>query len=293
MKILLFGRNGQLGWELERTLTPLGDVLAVDREDLDLQDASALKAFLRMHKPQAIINAAAYTAVDRAEQEQDLAFQVNERAPGVMAEQARLMRAVLIHVSTDYVFDGRLGRPYIEADMPAPLNVYGQSKLAGEQAVQRAGGGYLIVRTSWVYSLRGDSFVTKVLGWARNGRELRIVDDQVGNPTWARSLAEMIRRLLLKAGGSPYDFFAQYAGLYHLAGRGYASRFEWAARILALASKRDPKLALSIRPAHTDEFPAPAQRPLFSALDCTLFESRFEMRLPEWQSALELAMDTI
>ncbi|MEW6400954.1 MAG: dTDP-4-dehydrorhamnose reductase [Chloroflexota bacterium] len=290
MKILVFGRNGQLGWELQHTLATLGDVLAVDRAQLDLRDASVLQAFVRMHQPHVIINAAAYTAVDRAEQERDLAFEVNGRAPGIMAEQARLQRAGLVHVSTDYVFDGTLGRPYVESDTPVPLNVYGQSKLAGEQAIQQAGGAYIVLRTSWVYSLRRDSFVTKVLTWARNGRELRVVVDQVSNPTSARSLAEMIKRLLLMSSRSPYDFFEQYAGLYHLAGRGYASRFEWAESILALASKQDPGLVSSIQPAHTDEFPAPAKRPLFSALDCTRFESKFGMRLPEWRSALELEM---
>jgi dTDP-4-dehydrorhamnose reductase len=246
-----------------------------------------------MQQPQIIINAAAYTAVDRAEDEHDLAFAVNGRAAGVMAEQARIAHALFVHISTDYVFDGRLGRPYRENDTTAPLNVYGQSKLAGEQAIRQADGAYLILRTSWVYSLRGDSFVTKVLAWARNGRELRVVDDQVSNPTWARSLAEMIKRLLLMGSGSPYDFFEQFSGLYHLAGRGYASRFEWAQSILALASRQNLSPPPSIHPARTNDFPTPAQRPLFSALDCTLFESTFGMQLPEWRSALELAMKEI
>jgi dTDP-4-dehydrorhamnose reductase len=290
MKIVLFGKNGQLGRELQRVLAPFGEVVAVDYQELALQDAAAVEAFIRSHQPQVIVNASAYTAVDRAEQEQELAFQVNSRAPGLMAELARTFNAVFIHVSTDYVFDGTLGRLYVETDTPNPLNVYGKSKLAGEQAVQKAGGAYLVLRTSWVYSMGGDSFVTKILGWARKNPELRVVDDQIGNPTWARALAEMIGRLLAKAGDAPFAFFEKNAGIYHLAGRGHVSRLDMAKKIIALASVREPNLVSSIQPARTADFPAPAERPLFSALDCTHFESTFDLRLPEWQDALELAM---
>jgi dTDP-4-dehydrorhamnose reductase len=290
MKIILFGKNGQLGRELQRVLAPFGEVVAVDYQELDLQDSAAVEAFIRLHKPQAIVNASAYTAVDRAEQEQGLAFQVNSGAPGLMAELARSLHAAFIHVSTDYVFDGTLGRPYVETDLPNPLSVYGKSKLAGEQAIQKAGGAFLILRTSWVYSMGGDSFVTKILGWARKNPELRVVDDQIGNPTWARALAEIIGQLLAKAGDTPFAFFEKNAGVYHLAGRGYVSRFDMAKEIIALASVREPGLVSFIQPARTAEFPAPAERPLFSALDCTHFESTFGLRLPEWQDALSLAM---
>lgn len=236
------------------------------------------------------MNASAYTAVDRAEQEQELAFQVNGRAPELMANLALELKAAFIHVSTDYVFDGMLGRPYVETDRPNPLNIYGKSKLSGEQSVQSIGGAYLIFRTSWVYSMTGNSFVNKILEWARKNPNLRVVDDQVGNPTWARSLAEMIGQLLEKADNSPFDYFEKYAGVYHLAGRGYISRFDMAKEIIRLASIREPGLISSLQPARTSEFPAPAERPLFSALDCTHFESTFGLRLPEWQSALEHAM---
>ena len=252
MKIILFGKNGQLGRELQPVLAPFGEVTAVDYQEIDLRDASraALETFIRLQKPQAIVNASAYTAVDRAEQEQELAFQVNSRAPGLMANLARELNAVFIHVSTDYVFDGTLGRPYVETDTPNPLNVYGKSKLAGEQAIQKVGGAYLILRTSWVYTLStsagsmgGDSFVTKILGWARENPELRVVDDQVGNPTWARPLAGMIGRLLVKAGDAPFAFFEKNAGVYHLAGDGYASRLEWARKILELDPHREERAA--------------------------------------------------
>ncbi len=175
MKSILFGKNGQLGTELQRVLAPFGEVTAVDYQEIDLGDASraALETFIRLQKPQAIVNASAYTAVDRAEQEQELAFQVNSRAPGLMAELARALNAVFIHVSTDYVFDGALGRPYVETDTPNPLNVYGKSKLAGEQAIQKAGGAYLVLRTSWDYSMDADSFVTKVFEWDMQNETLR------------------------------------------------------------------------------------------------------------------------
>lgn len=290
MKTILFGRNGQLGSELQRVLAPLGDVAAVDYQEIDLQNDSAVEEFIRSQSPSVIVNASAYTAVDRAEQEQELAFQVNGRAPELMAKLALELKAAFIHVSTDYVFDGTLGRPYMETDRPNPLNIYGKSKLAGEQSVQRVGGAYLIFRTSWVYSMTGNSFVNKILEWARKNPNLRVVDDQVGNPTWARSLAEMMGQLLEKADGSPFDYFEKYAGVYHLAGRGYVSRFDMAKEIIRLASIREPGLISSLQPARTSEFPAPAERPLFSALDCAHFESTFGLRLPEWQSALEHAM---
>jgi len=188
MKIILFGRNGQLGGELQRVLAPFGDVAAVDYQEIDLQNDSAVEEFIRSQSPRVIVNASAYTAVDRAEQEQELAFQVNSRAPELMAKLALEHKAAFIHVSTDYVFDGTLGRPYVETDRPNPLNIYGKSKLAGEQSVQKIGGAYLIFRTSWVYSMTGNSFVNKILEWARKNPNLRVVDDQVGNPTWARSL---------------------------------------------------------------------------------------------------------
>jgi dTDP-4-dehydrorhamnose reductase len=292
VKIVLFGgKLGQLGWELRRTLAPLGEVVAVDRDDLDLRDAPALTAFLHEQAPQLIVNASAYTAVDRAETEQDLAFAINEQAPRVMAESARALGAGLIHYSTDYVFDGTLGRPYVEGDTPNPLNVYGRSKLAGEQVIQAAGCAHLIFRTAWVFSPRGDSFITKTLQWARQKTELRVVDDQVSNPTWARMLAEATSMLLAQGAGDVPAYVGEKSGLYHLAGWGFASRYEWAQQILANDPKRTEQLVQTLRPARTDEFPAPAERPLFSALDCSRFEQTFHLRLPPWQEALQRCME--
>jgi dTDP-4-dehydrorhamnose reductase len=201
MRILLLGKNGQLGWELHRTLQPLGKVFAVDYPEIDLTSPDSICKTVREYQPELIINAAAYTDVDRAESETEIAVAVNGRAPGLLAEQAQTICAGLIHFSTDYVFDGKKGSPYIETDTPNPINVYGRSKLEGEQSVSQVNGSYLILRTSWVYSLRRESFVTKVLRWSREKQTLRIVSDQIGSPTWARMLGEITAQMLAKAGG--------------------------------------------------------------------------------------------
>ncbi len=196
MRIVLFGKNGQLGWELQRTLAPLGDITALDFEDVDLGNADLLRQRLRELRPELVVNAAAYTDVDGAERDREKAFAINATAPGIMAEEAAAMDAPLIHYSTDYVFDGKKGAPYVEPDAPSPVNVYGASKLAGERAVQEVGGAYLIFRTAWLYSMRGNNFVTKVLSWARKHEVLHIVDDQIANPTWARTLAQLTAHVL-------------------------------------------------------------------------------------------------
>lgn len=290
MKIVLFGKNGQLGWEFERSLPVLGDVVALDREELDLCDLHAVQRILSELKPDLVVNASAYTDVDRAEKDPELATKVNAIAPGVMAEVSRTLGAVLIHFSTDYVFDGRGNTPYRENDITSPLNMYGKSKLMGEESIQQAGGAYLILRTSWVYSLRGNSFVNKVLGWARKNSTLRVVKDQVSNPTWARMLAEITSLLLAQNHGSLYDQIHEQCGIYHLAGSGYTSRYEWAKQILANDPHRSEQTVQGIEPGLSEEFPTPATRPLFSALDCSRFEETFGLRLPPWSSTLKLAM---
>ena len=287
LKILLFGKNGQLGWELQRTLAPHGTISALDYAELDLQDFDALRKTVRELKPELIVNAAAYTNVDKAESESEKAFAINSTVPGILAEEAARIDAPLIHYSTDYVFDGSKGQPYTETDLPDPLNVYGKSKLAGEKAIQAVSGFHLILRTAWVYSLRGDGFVTKVLKWARQNETLRIVDDQVSNPTWARMLAEITSQVVARG----TNIVRERKGLYHLAGGGYASRFEWAREILKLDPKSKEQTVKDLLPSPTSEFPTPAQRPLFSALDCSSWESNFGLNLPSWKDALGLAMD--
>ena len=290
MKILLFGKTGQLGWELERTLAALGSVHALGQNELDLQDLAALKQVILTTKPDVIVNASAYTAVDRAEQEKELAMRVNAEAPGVMAQAAKELRSVFIHYSTDYVFDGSLGTPYSETDKVNPLNVYGQSKLSGEQAAAEARGAHVILRTSWVYSLRGDGFVSKVLRWARSQETLKIVSDQVGSPTWARALAETTALMLACSAPNPFDYFSERAGVYHLGGRGSVSRLDFAGEILRLDPHKAEQICKRLEPALTADFPTPALRPLITTLDCLKFERVFGLSLPAWEDALRLAL---
>lgn len=293
MRILLLGKYGQLGWELQRCLGTLGEITALDYPEIDLSHPEQIPPIVRQVKPDVIVNASAYTAVDRAESEPELAYTINAITPGVLAEEARAQGAALIHYSTDYVFDGNQTRPYLESDPPNPLSVYGQSKLEGEDVVRQVGGAYLILRTSWVYSLRRDSFVTKVLGWSRQQKTLRVVADQVSNPTWARMLAEATAQLLAKSGYRPTDYIENYSDLYHLAGSGYTSRLDWAKAILAEDPRKEEQVTREILPALTADFPTPAQRPLFSALNCQKFTDTFNLRLPDWRATLALAMAEI
>jgi dTDP-4-dehydrorhamnose reductase len=287
LKLLLLGNTGQLGWELQRSLQPLGVVTVYDYPEINMADADSIRKAVQACHPNVVINATAYTAVDKAESEPDLAEAINGRGPGILADEARKLNAVLIHYSTDYVFDGNKGTSYIESDLPHPLNVYGASKLHGEQAVQQVGGDYLILRTSWVYSLRQGGFVNNVLEWARRQDALRMVTDQVGNPTWCRMLAEATSQVL--AGG--VGTIREHAGLYHLAGGGFASRYDWAKLILELDPKKSEQKVKEILPALTANFPTPAQRPLFSALNCNLLATTFGLCLPPWEAALRMAME--
>lgn len=286
MRLLLLGKTGQLGWELERTLQPLGEVVALDYPEVDMADAGIIRKTVRENRPQIIINATAYTAVDKAESEPGLAEAINAAGPGILAEEAKSVNALLIHYSTDYVFDGKKGSPYTESDAPNPLNIYGRTKLAGEQAIQSVGGDFLIFRTAWVYSLRRENFVTKVLQWAREKETLRIVDDQISNPTWARILAEATSQILARG----VEYLAERKGLYHLACGGYTSRYSWVIKILKLYPKTNQQITKYLLPVPTVKFPTLAKRPLFSAIDCAEFRSAFEMQLPNWEQALELAM---
>jgi dTDP-4-dehydrorhamnose reductase len=290
LKILLLGNNGQLGWELNRTLQSLGEMVALNYPEVDLANPKSIRETLKQYQPQIIYNATAYTAVDKAESEPKLAQAINGIGPGVLAEEADRIHAVLIHFSTDYVFDGKKGEPYTEIDMPNPQNVYGASKLAGEQAIQSVGGAYLILRTAWVFSMRCDNFVTRVLRWARQNETLRIVNDQISNPTWARMLAEATSQLHARGGDYFLPWIAEHKGIYHLAGNGFASRYSWAEQILASDPNGHEQVTKKLLPAASSEFPAAANRPLFSAMDCAKFISTFGLQLPGWKQALALAM---
>ncbi|MFC1608100.1 dTDP-4-dehydrorhamnose reductase, partial [Candidatus Latescibacterota bacterium] len=290
MSILLLGKNGQLGWELHRCLSVVGDVTALDFPDIDLTDVDQLRDTVRSVSPRLIVNAAAYTAVDRAESEPDIAMAINAHAPAIIAEEAVSLDAALIHFSTDYVFDGAQESIYTEDDTPNPLNVYGHSKLSGETAVIQSGCGALVFRTSLVYSMRCDCFVTSVLKWARERETLRIVTDQTSNPTWCRMLAGAVTRLVGDGWSELPSWVMDRRGVYHLAGDGFASRYDLAREIIANVPDEEELRGVSIERALTSEFPAQAERPLFSALDCTLFEKTFGFRLPIWKDALVLAM---
>ncbi len=287
MRILLFGAMGQLGTELQQALSPIGDIFPFDIHNLNLENTVEVRETIHTVRPNVIVNASAYTAVDQAESEAEKAFTVNGAIPALFAEEASKLGAFLIHYSTDYVFDGTKGVPYLEGDETNPLGIYGKSKLVGEEAIQAGDAKYLILRTSWVYSRNRSSFVTKVLEWARKQEVLSIVSDQVSNPTWARTLANVTAELL----GKGMDCLREHRGLYHVAGNGYASRLDWAKKIIELDPNKHEQKVNEIVPALTSDFPTPAQRPLFSALDCSLFQATFDIPLPKWEDALKLAMN--
>jgi len=275
VRILLTGRTGQIGWELERSLSPLGRIFAFDHASLDLANPDQIVARVREVKPDLIVNAAAYTAVDRAESEPELAIQVNGAAPGVLAEEAKRLGALLIHYSTDYVFDGAKPTPYLETDPPNPINAYGRSKLEGERAIRESGCRHLILRTSWVYGLRGKNFLLAVLRLAREHRELRVVDDQIGAPTWCRDLATATAHLANEAAAGKAE------GLYHLTAAGATSWCGFAREILKASTIDTPVKAIS-----TKEYGAPAKRPANSLLSGATIAARWKLVLPEWQSSL-------
>lgn len=290
-RILLIGGAGQLGWELNRTLAPLGQLIVTRRDGdpaLDLADADAICRTVEAVRPRCIVNAAAYTAVDRAEQDPQ-AERINAVAPGVLAEQAKRCGAVLVHFSTDYVFSGKDDRPHEEDDPTAPCGVYGATKLAGERAVREVDGPHLVLRTSWVYGLRGRNFLLTLLRAAREREELRVVDDQRGSPNWSRLLAEATALLLARAEPT----LASCRALYHLSGAGETSWYGFARAIfeecreLSTGIAPDPRIV----PISTQEFGAPAPRPAYSTLSARRLVAEFGIRLPHWREALRLCLE--
>jgi dTDP-4-dehydrorhamnose reductase len=274
--ILLTGAQGQIGFELARLLLPYGEVVATDRAKLDLADPDAIVAAMRGAKPALVVNAGGYTAVDRAETETAMARVVNGRAPGILAEEAQRLGAVLIHYSTDYVFDGTRQTPYPE-DAPAyPLNAYGASKLEGERAIAATGARALVFRTSWVYGLRGQNFLLTIRRLAAEREVLSIVADQIGVPNWSRMLAEATARIV----GAGLPAAAERAGLYHLSSTGQASWHDFARAIVGAAPRP------TIEPIATADYPTPARRPAYGVLATTRFETTFGFALPDWRDAL-------
>jgi len=292
-RILLMGRNGQVGWELQRTLTTLGEVIALDRHDMDLADPDSIRRAVREHKPNLIVNAAAYTAVDKAEEEPDIAMAINGIAPGILAEEAKRLGAAVIHYSTDYVFDGSKNTPYTEEDAPNPLNVYGKTKLAGEQAIQAVGTPHLIFRTSWVYGARGKNFLLTVLRLARERNDLKIVDDQVGAPTWSRMIAEATAQIFVQF-YSRLTFhpslLTDIGGIYHMTAGGQTSWFGFAEAILNHVSGSVAPVP-HLTPIVTEEYPTPAKRPRNSVMSNVKLNHQFDVKMPSWEMGLRLCTE--
>lgn len=274
--ILVTGASGQIGYELARLLGEHGQVVALDRAQLDLANAEAIRATLRSVQPRIVVNAAAYTAVDRAEQDRELAYAVNARAPGVIAEEVRRLDAVLVHFSTDYVFDGRASTPYTEDAPTEPLSVYGASKLEGERAVAASGCASLVLRTSWVYALRGHNFLRTIRRLAAERDELTVVADQFGVPNWAHALAAATARAI----GSGESSLRARAGLYHLSGTGVTSWFDFARAIIGPVER--PRLTAIT----TAQYPTAARRPAYAVLASAKFRETFGFGLPDWRAML-------
>ncbi|MFQ5780298.1 MAG: dTDP-4-dehydrorhamnose reductase [Nitrospiria bacterium] len=294
-RILLLGKSGQVGWELQRTLSPLGELIALGRQQLDLTRPDQIRARVREIKPGLIVNAAAYTAVDRAEDEPDLAMAINGTAPGLLAEEANRMNATLIHYSTDYVFGENVGSGlpssgYTEEMEPHPLNVYGQTKLAGERAVQATARSYLILRTSWVYGSRGNNFLLTILRLAREREELKVVDDQIGAPTWSRMIAEATAQIVARS--SSAASMKEASGLYHLAAAGRTTWYRFAQSILKHDTSPHCRLK-RLLPITTADYPTRARRPAFGLLNCGKLSRAFGLALPNWETGLASALREI
>jgi dTDP-4-dehydrorhamnose reductase len=308
-KILLFGRTGQLGWELSYKLASLGELTVFGSTDVDFTRPAAIRAAVRSVSPSLIVNAAAYTAVDKAESEPDLAWALNAEAPGALAEEAASLGSLLIHYSTDYVFDGTKPEPWVETDTTNPLNIYGKTKLGGEQAIARAMAGsdgrWLVFRTSWVYGARGNNFLLTMLRLAKERSELRIVDDQVGAPTSSEAIAQATTAVLSRVfSGDPAqaeapsqppaeDLPTDWSGIYHLTCSGAASWFGFAREFLTRADETAGTPLPTLIPIPTAEFPRPARRPANSRLSCEHLRQTFGVTLPSWQQALQRVLEQL
>jgi dTDP-4-dehydrorhamnose reductase len=311
--ILLTGKNGQVGWELQRTIAPLGNVIAVGREEMDLADPDSIRRVIREIKPSLIINAAAYTAVDKAEEEPELAMAVNGTAVGVLAEEAKKRNALFIHYSTDYIFDGTKPTPYTEEDAPNPINAYGRSKLAGEEAIKQTDCEHIIFRTSWVYAARGNNFLKTMLRLAREQDELKAVADQFGAPTSAELIADVTALTLYRINANPMqesplplkegwgEGFNQIVAnklsdTYHLVASGETSWHGYSQLVLETAIKNGHNLRISpdqVIPIKTADYPLPAKRPANSTLDTIKLCQTFGVTLPPWEFHIKRAVAEI
>jgi len=288
-RILLTGETGQLGWELHRALASLGQVIAPGREQMDLTVPDSIRAAIRTTAPDVIVNAAGFTVVNQAETDPELAMQVNGIAPGILAEEAKRINALLVHYSTTFVFDGTKTEPYVESDLPNPVNTYGKTKLAGEQTITSVGGRYIILRASWSYSHQRVNFALTTLRLAREREELAVVDDQVGTPTWSRAYAETTAELLGKG-----NQVGSNSGIYHLSAAGQTTRYQWARKIIETAQKLSGEKAgwASVRPITTAELPLDhsrisARRPLYTVMDSSKIKNIFGIQMRHWEDELD------
>ncbi len=291
MKLLILGRHGQLGWALERRMAGLGTVVALARDELDLADVHAIRSAIASIRPAAVINAAAYTAVDRAEQERDTAFRINADAPAALAQACSVQGAVLLHYSTDYVFDGGKTGRWVETDRTGPLNVYGESKLAGEQAILASRCAAVVLRTSWVFGDHGSNFAKTMLRIATERDSLRVVGDQRGTPTWAGRLADASRAILAGAArsGDASGWLGERRGVYHASAAGETTWADYARCVLETAAEQ-PSFAARLRvradaveAIPTSAYPTPAARPANSLMDCSALARTFGYTMPDWR----------
>jgi dTDP-4-dehydrorhamnose reductase len=293
VKILITGANGQVGWELARAAQPLGEVIALDRSGADLADSEGLRRLVRRLRPDVILNAAAYTAVDKAEDDQAAALLINGEAPGVLAQEAFALDALLVHYSTDYVFDGAAQQPYVESDPTGPVSVYGRSKLMGEQAIAAAGGRWLVFRTSWVYAPRGGNFPRTMLRLACERDALKVVADQFGAPTGARLIADITAQALARVSAESAQGRFE-SGIYHLTASGGTSWHGLACAVIEGARKRGwPIKAATIDGIPADQYPTRARRPFNSRMSTAALAARFGVTLPPWEQGIELLLDDL
>jgi dTDP-4-dehydrorhamnose reductase len=284
MRILVTGKEGQVGWELRRTLAVLGEVIAVDRTQLDLSNPEQAASVMRDLKPNVIVNAAAYTAVDKAESEEGLARAINALTPGAMAAEAKKLGALFIHYSTDYVFDGTATKPYIESDNVAPVSAYGRTKEEGERLIRESGANHLILRTAWVYGIRGKNFLLTMLRLAKERDRLRVVGDQIGSPTWSRLIAEATAALISQAGDKPVQDTLNLTSQGHTSWQGFASA------IVEHGAKLGLCPPIPIDAIGTEDYPTPAHRPAYSVLSGDKLKANYSVALPDWNAALQLCL---
>jgi dTDP-4-dehydrorhamnose reductase len=292
-RILVFGRVGQVGWELRHKLACLGQVTAIEFPEVDFSKPDTIRAAVRAVQPAVIINAAAYTAVDKAETDCVLATAINATAPGVIAEEARRLGSIMVHYSTDYVFDGTKPAPYVETDAPNPANVYGKTKLAGDEAIQSVGGDYLILRTSWVYGARGSNFLLTMLRLAQERTELQIVDDQIGSPTTSECIAQATADILSQLLAPSAAGLDGRSGIYNFTSSGETTWFGFAKALLTKSAGTYGFTVPNLIPIKTSDFPRPAQRPANSRLSCQRLKQTFGVTLPPWEDALSLVLETL